>query len=72
MRTRVENERSPPEPAAGPKLNEATSGSGFLSMKSVSDLSFWVTAGGTRTVKGTSEASSAVPGISRMTAPSSA
>jgi hypothetical protein len=37
MRTRVENERSPPEPAAGPKLKEATSGSGFLSMKSVSE-----------------------------------
>ena len=38
MRTRVEKLRSPPVPAAGPKVILATIGSGFLSMNSVSDL----------------------------------
>ena len=72
MRTRVEKLRSPPLPAAGPKLRVATLGSGFLSMNSVSDLRFCSTEGGTRTVNGTSAASSAVPGISSTTMPSSA
>ncbi len=72
MRTRVEIERSPPEPAAGPKLNFATTGFGFLSMIRVSDLRLSLTSGGTRMVMGTSEASSAVVGASRTILPSSA
>src|SRR5262249_24123800 len=54
------------------KLNFATIGLGFLSMIRVSDLRLPLTSGGTRTVMGTSEASSAVLGASRTILPSSA
>ncbi len=72
MRTRVEKLRSPPLPAAGPKMIFATMGSGFLSMNSVSDLELLLDPGGTRTVIGTSAGSSAVSGASSTTTPSSA
>ena len=35
MRTRVENERSQPRPAAGPKLKAATSGLGSVSVNAL-------------------------------------
>ena len=58
--------------AAGPKLNFATTGFGFLSMIRVSDLRRSLSSGGTRTVIGTTAASSAVTGASSVTLPSSA